>query len=71
MPGVPFGTVDGVCRGEVARPVRVRDGDHDHLRNHVGPVDAGAEDLEEAGHRVEMRVAVEEVHHGIGARQVD
>ena len=44
--------------------------DDDHLRNDVRAVDAGAEDLQQAGDRVEVRVAVEQIQHGVAPRRV-
>ena len=57
-------------RRHVAHPIRVRDRDDDHLRQDERPVDPRAEDLEQAGDGVEVRVAVEQVEHRVALRQI-
>src|SRR5678815_5372551 len=62
---LPVGIAVGMRRRHVARTVRIRDRDDDHLRQHERPVYTGAEDLNETGDGVEMRVAVQEVQDGV------
>src|SRR6185295_17286428 len=62
---LPVGALLDVGRREVAGPVRVGDGDHDHFRNQEDAVDTGAEEVEEPGHRMEVGVAVEEIEDRI------
>jgi hypothetical protein len=57
-------------RRHVAHPIRVRDRDDDHLRQHERPVDSRPEDLKQAGDGVEVGVAVEQVEHRVALRQI-
>ena len=55
---------------QVARPVGVRNRDDDHFGEHKRAVHSSPQDLQERGHGVKVRVAVEEIQHRIALREV-